>query len=115
MKGDRLYLIHIRECIARIDEYTVEGRESFLSDPKTQDAVLRNLQTMTESTQRLSEDRKAAYPDVDWRGMAGFRNVLTHGYLGVDLEKVWEVVETKLPALKQTIEAMLQERGDARA
>ena len=48
MKDDRLYLIHIRECIARIEEYTREGRETFLADHKTQDAVIRNLQTMRE-------------------------------------------------------------------
>jgi uncharacterized protein with HEPN domain len=41
--------------------------------------------------------------------MAGFRNVLTHGYLGIDLDRVWEVVESKLPKLRQVIEAMRQE------
>jgi uncharacterized protein with HEPN domain len=112
VKGDRLYLVHIRECIARIEEYTTDGKRAFLSDTRTQDAVLRNLQVMTESTQRLSDGRKAAHPEVDWRGMAGFRNVLTHGYLGVDPDKAWEVIESDLPALKQTIEAMLEECGD---
>jgi uncharacterized protein with HEPN domain len=43
MKDDKLYLIHISECIARIEQYTSEGRERFLEDAKTQDAVLRNL------------------------------------------------------------------------
>ena len=50
MKDDRLYLIHIREAIERIEEYTREGAEAFLEDHKTQDAVLRNLHTLAEST-----------------------------------------------------------------
>ena len=55
MKDDRLYLIHVHESITRIEEYTAEGREAFFADTRTQDAVLRNLQTLAESTQRLSE------------------------------------------------------------
>jgi uncharacterized protein with HEPN domain len=53
-----------------------------------QDAVLRNLQTMTESTQRLSDALKAAHPDVEWRRIIAFRNVLVHDYLGIDLERI---------------------------
>jgi uncharacterized protein with HEPN domain len=58
VKDERLYLIHIRECIARIEQYTAEGREAFFADTKTQDAVLRNLQTLAASSQRLSEELK---------------------------------------------------------
>lgn len=60
MKDDRLYLLHISESLERIEEYVVEGREAFFADRKTQDAVLRNLQTLAESTQRLSESLKAS-------------------------------------------------------
>jgi uncharacterized protein with HEPN domain len=83
VKDERLYLIHICECIARIEGYTAEGREAFLADTKTQDAVLRNLQTLAESSQRLSAELKAAQPDVDWRGIRGLRNILVHDYLGI--------------------------------
>ena len=110
MKDDRLYLIHIRECIARVEEYTADGRDVFLSDRKTQDAVLRNLQTMAESTQRLSDELKEANPDVDWHAIAGFRNVLTHDYLGLDLKYVWQVIETKVPGLGRKIEAILDDQ-----
>ena len=76
MKDDRVYLGHILRCISRIEEYTIEGRETFFSSPLIQDGVIRNLQTLAESSQRLSEDIKARYPAVDWKGLAGFRNVL---------------------------------------
>ena len=60
MKDDRLYLLHISESLERIEEYVAEGREAFFADRKTQDAVLRNLQTLAESSQRLSSGRDPA-------------------------------------------------------
>ena len=64
MKDDRLYLIHVRECIDRIEQYTLGGKDAFFTDVKTQDAVLRVLQTLAESTQRISDALKASHPDV---------------------------------------------------
>lgn len=66
---------------------------------------------MAESTQRLSEELKAAHPAVAWRSIAGFRNVLVHDYLGINLIRVWEVIEQHLPTFKQDIEAMRHELG----
>lgn len=107
MKDDRLYLLHISECIAWIEEFSVDGREVFLKDRKTQDAVLRNLQTLAESTQRLSDSVKDAYPEINWRGIAGFRNFLVHDYLGLDLLRIWEIVEEFLPDLKRKLQPLL--------
>jgi len=108
VKDDRLYLIHIHESIARIEEYTAEGHEAFFADTRTQDAVLRNLQTLAESTQRLSADLKVAHPEVDWRGISGLRNILVHDYLGFNLVRVWEIVERDLPVLRGQIETLLR-------
>ncbi len=107
MKDDRLYLTHVLECITKIERFTQEGEEVFFSDDKTQDAVLRNLQIMAESTQRVSESIKASHPEVPWSEIAGFRNVLAHDYLGVKLERVWQVVQKGLPQLKQATQEML--------
>jgi len=109
VKDDRLYLIHISECLARIEEYVRGGRRAFMESNLIQDAVVRNLQTLAESGRRLSEDFKAKHPDVDWRGMAGFRNVLVHDYLGLDIERVWQVIENDLPGLRSRIAAVLGE------
>jgi uncharacterized protein with HEPN domain len=112
MKDDKLYLIHICECIERIEKYTAGGgKDAFLVSTLVQDAVMRNLQTMAESTQRLSDAMKEAHPEVDWYKISGFRNVLVHGYLGVDLDRVWMIVERDLPNLKRAITSMLKERG----
>jgi uncharacterized protein with HEPN domain len=107
VKDDRLYLIHITECIARIEEYTAGGSDAFFGDRKTQDAVVRNLQTLAESTTRLSEAVKLSRPDVDWRAIAGFRNVAVHDYLGIDAKRIWHIVEHDLPDLKSKIAAVL--------
>ena len=67
MKDDKLYLIHIAECIGRIEQFITEGQQVFMRDVKTQDAILRNFQVLAESSQRLSETLKAAHPEVNWR------------------------------------------------
>jgi uncharacterized protein with HEPN domain len=107
IKDDRLYLIHIKECIDRIDRYRSNGRAGFFADTMIQDAIVRNLQTLAESTQRLSDTTKSKKPDVDWRAIAAFRNVVVHDYLGVDLEQIWHIVERDLPEFKSHIEALL--------
>lgn len=109
MKDDRLYLIHISECIERVERYVgASDKDAFLASTLIQDAVLRNLQTLAESTQRISDTLKAAHPEVEWYKIAGFRNVLVHDYLGVDLERVWLIVERDLVNLKRAVATMLQ-------
>ena len=108
MKDDTVYLRHIQDCIRRIEENVAGGRDRFLESHTLQDAVLRNLQTMAESAQRVSEDLKATHPEVEWRRIAAFRNVLVHDYLGIDIERVWEITQRDVPQLKRAILAMLE-------
>jgi uncharacterized protein with HEPN domain len=108
MKDDRVYLHHILECIARIEENTAGGQNAFEASHTLQDAVLRNLQTLAESTQRLSDSLRAARPEVEWRRIAAFRNILVHNYLGIDLKNVWRIVENDLPGLKSAISTLLE-------
>lgn len=107
MKDNIVYLHHIMECIRRIEENIVEGRERFLKSHTLQDAVLRNLQTLSESTQRLSDDLKAAHPEIEWYRIAAFRNVLVHDYLGIDVERIWEITQRDMPELKRAILVIL--------
>ena len=108
MKDDRLYLIHISESIAKIDSYTT-GLDftSFKEKNIVQDAVLRNLQVLAESTQRLSDEFKLRHPDIEWYKIAGLRNILVHDYLGIDLETVWVTVSSKLQELKTVVRTAL--------
>ena len=107
-ENDYVLLSYIRQCIERIRTYSSEGRATFFDSTMVQDAVVRNLQTLAESTQRLSSSLKATESGVSWNAIAGFRNVLVHNYLGMDLELVWSVVEIDLPELEAAIERMTQ-------
>jgi uncharacterized protein with HEPN domain len=110
LKDDTLYLIHIFECITRIESY-VHGIdfERFQEDSLTQDAVLRNLQIMAESTQRLSDMFKENHQDIEWAKISGLRNILVHDYLGVDLEVVWNIIASRLPQVKIIIKDYIPE------
>ena len=107
MKDDSVYLRHILDCIGRVAENVSAGKDKFVSSHTLQDAVLRNLQTMAESTQRLSDELKEAHPEIEWRYIAAFRNVLVHDYLGIDIERIWEITQHEVPQLKQVIRSML--------
>jgi uncharacterized protein with HEPN domain len=109
VKSDRLYLLHIREAIEWIEEFTSAGEMEFFKDRKTQDAVLRNLHTLSESTQHLSEKLKVQHPEIEWRTIAALRNVVVHDYLGVDLDRIWDIIEDDLPSLKKEIVVILEE------
>jgi uncharacterized protein with HEPN domain len=103
VKDDDLYLIHISEEIARIEKFTAGGKTEFFRSELVQYAVLRSLQTLAESTKRLSDSLKALYPEIPWKAIIGLRNVLVHDYLAVDIEEIWKIVELDLPRLKEQI------------
>jgi uncharacterized protein with HEPN domain len=113
VKRDSVYLHHILDCIRRIEADTAGGYHFFLDSTTHQDAVMRNLQIMAESTQRLSDELKASHSEVPWQSIAGFRNVLVHDYLGIDLDIVWDVVKRDLPSLKQAVIEMLASFPDS--
>lgn len=82
-----------------------------MASPTLQDAIVRNLQIMCESTQRLMESSKMRHPEVDWRGISGLRNVLMHSYFEVDLETIWTIVQRDLPDLQNAVKRLLEESG----
>jgi uncharacterized protein with HEPN domain len=72
---------------------------------------VRNLQTLAESSQRLSEDIKRTEPAIPWRELSGFRNVAVHGCLGIDKTAIWLVVEQDLPALAAAVARVIGRAG----
>jgi uncharacterized protein with HEPN domain len=106
-KDPRVYLAHIMECIDRIRDYTTQGREAFLVSRLTQDAVIRNLEIIGEAARRVPEHYRQAHPHIPWREMAGLRNVLIHEYEGVDINRVWLIIENELPPVRAHLAALL--------
>ncbi len=105
---DIAYVEHMLECVRRIESYTSDGRDAFFASTLIQDAAVRNLQTMAESSQRLCAETRALEPTVDWRAISGLRNILVHGYLGIDLAIVWETIERDLPDLRDGLTRLLE-------
>ena len=113
MSRDRaLFIRHIHDLIARIEAYTEEGELAFKQDPKTQDAVLHNLEIIGQCVRDYGiDDLAREYPETPWAPIAAFRNVLAHKYLGVDIDLVWRIVERDLPGLKASIRRIAKDLG----
>ena len=109
------HLDDILEAIRRIELYVAgESREAFLGTPMLQDAVVRNLEIIGEVAKRLPPDLLRRAPEIDWRKVAGLRDVLIHDYATVDLEIVWDVVENRLVPLREAA-ARLRHRATSPA
>lgn len=93
---------YLREASAIVDAAT------FYRDPTLQRAFVRSLEVIGEATKRLPQDFRDAHPAIDWRGMAGMRDRLIHGYFGVDLELVWDVVRTRVPDLEKRLRPLVE-------
>lgn len=111
MKDDLVYLQHIRDAIQKIVSYTTSGKKAFVSDSRTQDAVIRNLQIIGEAVKKVSASLREKHPDIPWKQIAGMRDEMIHAYFGVDLDIVWSVVERDLPPLKNKVETLLSQKN----
>ena len=112
MKEDAVYLRHILDAIAKIEEYTAVGHDRFMNESHWQDATIRQLEIVGEATKQLSQDLRDRYPEVPWRRIAGLRDVLIHKYMGVDLDAVWEIAAQNVPVLKSRVQSMLGSESD---
>jgi len=111
-KSWRPYALHILDAIAKIRR--IQARGDLAEDEILYDAALRNLQTLSEATQLLPDDRTAAFPAIPWREISGFRNILVHNYLGnIDPLTVTAVIEKHLQPLEDCIRTMLAQESDA--
>lgn len=107
-RGDREFLLDIKEAIERIGEY-INGMsyDVFLRDTKTQDAVVRNMEIIGEAVKNLSGGLKEKHTDIAWKDIAGMRDKIIHFYFGIRWELVWSVVNDKLPQLLSDIETII--------
>ncbi len=106
MEHDKVYIQHILDAIGAIEKYTDEvSAEKFLDGENRmmQDAVIRELEIVGEAVKRLSDNLKEDTLDVPWRDIGDMRNVLIHEYFGVDLEIVWETLQSDIPQLKKIL------------
>jgi uncharacterized protein with HEPN domain len=100
------YARHILDAIVKIRR--IGARGDITRDDILYDAALRNLQTLAEATQLLPADIKSNWPDIPWREISGFRNILVHNYLGqIDPVTVQAVIDDHLAPLESCVMKML--------
>jgi uncharacterized protein with HEPN domain len=94
----------IWEAIEKIQRYVAGlDQDNFIKDDKTIDSVVRNLEIIGEAANRLPEDFRAQHPEIEWRKIIGLRNRIVHDYFSIDVEIVWEIIQTDLPNLKSKL------------
>lgn len=95
-----IYLDDIRDSCRKVLQYTIGmSKAAFVRDEKTVDAVLRNLEIIGEAAKHIPPNVQDRYPEVEWRKMAGFRDIAIHEYFSLDDDIVWDIIENKIPAL----------------
>ena len=107
MKKDwTVYAQHILDAIKQVNR--IQQRGDILQDSILYDATIRNLQTLSESTQSIPLEQQQKCPDIPWREISGFRNILVHNYLGnIDPLTIKSVIEQYLPELENCIKQLL--------
>jgi uncharacterized protein with HEPN domain len=103
-RADGDSLNDIKEAISRITEYTSEASfESFSTDKKTQDAVIRNMEIIGEAAKNISPQTREQYSAIPWKNMTGIRDRLIHDYFGVNIDIIWDIAKNELPKVLQNL------------
>jgi len=108
----KVYLDDILQSVERIRDFT-RGltRDTFVKDLKTCDAVIRNLEVIGEAIKNIPDSVRNKYPDVEWKKIAGLRDILIHEYFGIDVDIVWDIVKNKLPNLEGQVRRILTDES----
>ena len=109
MRDYKLYLDGILEAATRIEKYTKGlSLKKLKKDDLTIDGVVRNLEIIGEAVKNIPSNIKDRCSTIEWKKIAGLRDILAHEYYGIDLEILWDIVENKLPALKREIARLIK-------
>ena len=107
---DNIRILHIKDALNFIQQNKKESmQETLINDLILRFALERQLEIIGEAVNFLSDELKAKYTEIDWRKITQFRNFLAHEYFGVDYEIVWNILETKIPALQLTIDKIIDD------
>ena len=112
-RDDRAFVEDMLARLELVAEFSQDGREQFMNTRLIQEAVIRSLEIIGEASRNISQPLRDAHPQVPWRQIAAFRNFVIHAYWDIKLERIWEIVENDLPALKPQLEAILARLPDS--
>lgn len=104
----QLYLQDICTSCDKVQRYTLNMTfEAFVADERTYDAVVRNLQIIGEAVKQIPPEVREQYPAVEWRKIAGLRDILAHAYFSLENETLWDIVQNKVPALQEQMQRIV--------
>ena len=107
--GDKARLHHILDAIIEIENYTKnKSNDDFFSNSMFQSACIRQLEIIGEAANRITDEIKLKSVNIKWQEIIGSRNILIHEYFGVDLDIVWEIIQTDIPYFKIQIKSLLK-------
>lgn len=105
----KVYLEDILEAISKIERFVDKiAFDAFKEDDMRIDAVIRNLEIIGEATKKIPQSVRKKHPDMEWKKIAGLRDILIHEYFGTNLKIVWNIVQSDLPALKEQVQSILE-------
>ena len=108
----KLFLFDILASIDAIEEYFNKiNKKEFFESQLLQDAVVRRLEIIGEASKNIPLRIKNQNEEIPWKKIVGLRNVITHEYFGVNLERVWNIVKDDLPEFKKQIKKIYDELG----
>lgn len=112
MRNYRNYLEDILKSAVKVSRYT-DGMsfEDFLADERTMDAVVRNLEIIGEAAKNVPLEVRSRYPDIEWRKIAGLRDILSHTYFKVSEAILWDVVQNGVPPLAEKVKQILEDES----
>jgi len=112
-RDEVMYLQDIADSCDKVLRFTKGlSLPDLLQDEKTYDAVVRNLEIIGEAAKHISDELRKQLPDIEWRKIAGMRDMLAHVYFGIDNDILWDVVQNKVPHLAKAIRVFLNKEQD---